>query len=235
MSPPSPPLPRLEVESFEVVSARPGVALLRLAGRWHSLRSEHLGAPVLLIDDGVKAWRLAALAGPDEATPRASVEGVPWRAAFSAPAEVAEGHSTAFSLAVGSQTLAKLPRPVAHPMRPVGKPAVPEAQRLEELTHRAAAAESHVQELVADVERLTGELAQAQSDARSQVARLEAQLSSAQGAEREAPSRARDGEPTAESRPDPWAGPLLPVLLLAIGLTAAVLLLIGVIRLVVAP
>ncbi|MDQ3739978.1 MAG: hypothetical protein M3389_03445, partial [Actinomycetota bacterium] len=64
-------MPEFEVERFERVSATAEVTLLRLAGRWRAEQRERLSPPMLLLDDGRRTHRLAALPGPDEAAPLA--------------------------------------------------------------------------------------------------------------------------------------------------------------------
>src|SRR6185436_15765217 len=92
-----------DVERFEHVSATAETALLRLSGRWRSDQRERLSPPMLVVDDGRRTQRLAALAGPDP--PR-------WRAAFSAPTALVEGRRTVFALDAGGGALVDLPGPV---------------------------------------------------------------------------------------------------------------------------
>jgi hypothetical protein len=103
---------RFEVEGFEQVQATPGTALLRLSGRWQAEVRERLAPPMLVIDDGRRTHRVAALPGPDEANPLAGPDAPLWRAAFAAPAALL-GSRCAFALDVGRGGLIDIPRPGA--------------------------------------------------------------------------------------------------------------------------
>ncbi len=116
---------RFDVSSFELVHAAPGTALLRIAGRWTGPVRERLAPPMLVVDDGRRTHRLAALPGPDDANPLSGPDSPPWRAAFAAPQELL-GSRTAFALDVGRGGLVDLPRPGARP-RPAVLSAAPAA------------------------------------------------------------------------------------------------------------
>jgi len=102
--------PEFEVERFERVPAGGGTALLRVAGRWRADSRERLPPPLLLIDDGRRSHRLAALPGPDDASPLAGPDPAPWRAAFSAPGALLGGGHLAFALET-SRGIVDLPKP----------------------------------------------------------------------------------------------------------------------------
>src|SRR3954467_11314351 len=84
-----------DVERFEHVAATADTALLRLSGRWRAEQRERLSPPMLVVDDGRRTHRLAALPGPEDAAPLAGPDSPGWRAAFSAPAALIEGGGTA--------------------------------------------------------------------------------------------------------------------------------------------
>src|SRR3954451_22822522 len=100
-----------DVERFEHVAATKETALLRVAGRWRSDQRERLSPPMLVVDDGKRTHRLAALPGPDDAAPSAGPEAQVWRAAFSAPSELIENARRVFALDAGQNVVAALPRP----------------------------------------------------------------------------------------------------------------------------
>src|SRR3954469_12637773 len=102
-----------DVERFEHVAATAETALLRLSGRWRADQRERLSPPMLVVDDGRRTHRLAALPGPEDAAPLAGPDGPGWRAAFSAPVDLIEGRGTAFALDAGRGALVDLPHPVA--------------------------------------------------------------------------------------------------------------------------
>src|SRR4051794_25424890 len=60
-----------DVERFEHVAATADTALLRLSGRWRAEQRERLSPPMLVVDDGRRTHRLAALPGPEDAAPLA--------------------------------------------------------------------------------------------------------------------------------------------------------------------
>src|SRR4051795_4701199 len=115
-----------DAERFEHVAATAETALLRLSGRWRADQRERLSPPMLVVDDGRRTHRLAALPGPDDAAPLAGPDPQRWRAAFSAPAPllgggrafaapaaVGEGGRVPFALDAGSGIFVALPRPEA--------------------------------------------------------------------------------------------------------------------------
>src|SRR4051795_12781279 len=97
------------VERFEHVTATAETALLRVSGRWHADQRERLSPPMLVVDDGSRTHRLAALPGPEDAAPLAGPDGPGWRAAFSAPATFIEAAHVAFALDAGSGVFVDLP------------------------------------------------------------------------------------------------------------------------------
>src|SRR3954462_8442041 len=101
----------LDVERFEHVAATADTALLRLSGRWRAEQRERLSPPMLVVDDGRRTHRLAALPGPDDAAPLAVPDPPRWRAAFSAPAGVIVDSRVACSLDAGADVCVALPRP----------------------------------------------------------------------------------------------------------------------------
>src|SRR5947208_15592287 len=108
----SPRTPEFEVDRFEHVEATPGTVLLRISGRWLADQRERLSPPMLVVDDGRRTQRLAALPGPEDAAPLAGPDGPRWRAAFSAPAALLDNARTVFALDAGRGAVADLPRAV---------------------------------------------------------------------------------------------------------------------------
>jgi hypothetical protein len=154
---------RFEVERFESVAAGRGVALLRLAGRWRGEANGTTGRPVLIVDDGRASHRLAALPEPEG-------QGDPWRAAFSAPADLLSGERLAFALDAGGETI-RLPAPAEHALRPADERAAPARTALEgavtELSARLAEAEeraAHATEAAAAVRRRELEVRRARTE-----------------------------------------------------------------------
>src|SRR4051795_4545996 len=111
-----------DVERFEHVTATPETALLRVSGRWVSDQRERLSPPMLVVDDGRRTHRLAALPGPEDAAPLADPEGPRWRAAFSAPAELVTSARNVFALDAGRGAVVDLPPPP--PPRPARRAGV---------------------------------------------------------------------------------------------------------------
>src|SRR3954447_11051323 len=100
-----------DVERFEHVAATAETALLRLSGRWRADQRERLSPPMLVVDDGRRTHRIAALPGPEDAAPLAGPAPPRWRAAFSAPVGFLEGSRVAFALDAGGGIFVDLPRP----------------------------------------------------------------------------------------------------------------------------
>src|SRR3954451_7106022 len=100
-----------DVERFEHVAATAETALLRLSGRWRAEQRERLSPPMLVVDDGRRTHRLAALPGPEDAAPLAAPDPPRWRAAFSAPVAFIEAAHVAFALHAGGGVFVDLPRP----------------------------------------------------------------------------------------------------------------------------
>src|SRR5213083_2153107 len=130
-----------DVDRFEHVAATPETALLRLSGRWQADQRERLSPPMLVIDDGRRTHRLAALPGPEDAAPLAGPEAPSWRAAFSAPVALIEGR-TAFALDAGRGALVDLPHPVAGRRERRAPPPPEQAARLDEEALAASRAEA---------------------------------------------------------------------------------------------
>ncbi|HEX5922618.1 MAG TPA: hypothetical protein VFY45_02220, partial [Baekduia sp.] len=183
--------PRFEVQSFEQVPAGPGTVLLRIAGRWVGPSRERLPMPLLLLDDGRRTHRLSPLPGPEDAAPLVGPEGPPWRAAFSAPAEVVASARVAFALQAGRGQITDLPRPTARGGRPV--PVAPPPEAVVEEPPPAPAAEPErgrggLRRLVRPTEEPAstldvGELARA-SDVAALHARLTEERAARENAER---------------------------------------------------
>src|SRR3954468_13712751 len=102
-----------DVERFEHVAATADTALLRLSGRWRADQRERLSPPMLVVDDGRRTHRLAALSGPEDAAPLAGPDAPGRGAAVSAPVDLIEARGPAFALYAGRGALVALPRPVA--------------------------------------------------------------------------------------------------------------------------
>src|SRR6185436_14023201 len=66
---------------------------------------------MLVVDDGRRTHRLAALPGPEDAAPLAGPDPPRWRAAFSAPVGFVEAAHVAFALDAGGGVFVDLPRP----------------------------------------------------------------------------------------------------------------------------
>src|SRR3954451_20325795 len=133
------------VERFAHVSANAETALLRVSGRWYADQRERLSPPMLVVDDGSRTHRLAALPGPEDAAPLAGPDGPGWRAAFSAPLALVEGAKTAFALEAGRGAIDGLPRPVAarRERRPaVESPPPPPAAAIDEAARPASRAKA---------------------------------------------------------------------------------------------
>src|SRR3954453_20852554 len=109
-----------DVERFEHVAATAETTLLRLSGRWRADQRERLSPPMLVVDDGSRTHRLAALPGPEDAAPLAGPDGPRWRAAFSAPAALVSNARTVLALDAGRGAVAHLRRPRGPPHHPPG-------------------------------------------------------------------------------------------------------------------
>src|SRR3954464_10966425 len=164
-----------DVERFEHVTATPDTALLRVSGRWRSDQRERLSPPMLVVDDGRRTHRLAALPGPEDAAPLARPETPSWRAAFSAPAGLIEGRGTAFALDAGRGALVDLPHPVAgrRERRPPPEPEAVQALDEEALARSRAEAERRARER-REAMRALEDLLAAERDARIEADRLAA-------------------------------------------------------------
>jgi hypothetical protein len=98
------PTPAFEVDKFEYVDAAPGLALVRLAGRW---RAQPDG------DVGLVAW-LAGEKVPLAALPAPPAEGGTWRAAYSSTVELMHDPAAEFELEPPNGPPIRLPSPVEH-------------------------------------------------------------------------------------------------------------------------
>ncbi len=135
-----------EVSSFEQVQATPGTVLLRIGGAWLGPVRERLAPPMLVIDDGRRTHRVAALPGPDDANPLAGPEPTQWRAAYAAP-EALLGGRPAFALDIGRGGLIDIPRPgVRTIVRPAAAPAAPVDDRAAREEQERARAEQELRE-----------------------------------------------------------------------------------------
>ena len=194
--------PEFEVERFERVSAGGGNVLLRISGRWRADSRERLAPPLLLLDDGRRTRRLAALPGPDDASPLAGPDPPPWRAAFSAPATALTDGHLAFALET-SRGIVDLPRPKeaaartskappvspapapatapprAQPSQPVEPEGLREERRRRETAARAAEqrrqAMAALEQRLEAERRLRGSAEQAAREARDELTALRAQ------------------------------------------------------------
>src|SRR3954470_7014481 len=101
-----------DVERFEHVAATAETTLLRLSGRWRADQRERLSPPMLVVDDGKRTHRLAALPGPEDAAPLAGPDAPGWRAAVSAPVGLISSRGTVFALDAGRGAIVDLPHPV---------------------------------------------------------------------------------------------------------------------------
>jgi hypothetical protein len=128
------PSPAFTVEEFEYVDAAPGLALVRLSGKWHA------GDPPG--DVGLAAWLggervpLSALPAPP------SAEGS-WRAAYSAPPELIADPATAFELEPPEAPPIALPAPVEHGTAET-EPETPAVARPETRAYRDTAARPRI-------------------------------------------------------------------------------------------
>lgn len=94
--------PSLEVEGFESVPAGPGLALLRLSGRWRPADAVPAALRLAVVADGRRSV-FAPLPGPPTG------EQAEWRAGFSVPAELVWNGSFLLEAAEGLGV--ELPRP----------------------------------------------------------------------------------------------------------------------------
>jgi hypothetical protein len=281
------PQAEFELEAFEQVQATSSAALLRLAGRWRSASRERLTPPLLLIDDGRRTHRVAALPGPDDVAPLATPDGPRWRAAYSARLELLSRPGTAFALDLGGDSIVDLPRPTRRAVEAEAPPA-PRAPAGAPARVEAPGAAGEVARLGAELERVTADLEQERArraaaeqagEARRQaMVELELHLQHERAARQEADERARrEGQvreraaderarreeesrvqaetagrartsaarvaavprqrPARRRAESRWlpSETIVGLVLLALGLTAATLLLFGVVRLVIAP
>jgi hypothetical protein len=102
--------PTFSVEEFEYVEAGPGLALLRLSGRWRA-GDPMLDVPLVALAGGERV-ELSPLPAPP------SADGA-WRAAYSASPELLRDVSASFELEPPAGPAIPLPRPVEHGAGPV--------------------------------------------------------------------------------------------------------------------
>jgi hypothetical protein len=98
----------LEVAYFELVAARPTMALLRLGGRWSGVDAADLGPATLVLEAEGQEHRLPAL--PEAQGADAEEASIPWRAAFAAPVGTEAARSATYRLDAGPVVV--LPSPV---------------------------------------------------------------------------------------------------------------------------
>jgi hypothetical protein len=108
---------RLEVAYFELVAARPAMALLRLGGSWSGVEPGELEPPTLVLEADGQEHRLPAL--PEAQAP--GEDAPPWRAAFAAPGAAVAASSATYRLDAGP--VVPLPAPVER--RLGGEPQAP--------------------------------------------------------------------------------------------------------------
>lgn len=182
------------LDRFEIVAAAPGIALLRVAGRWSNPGGAiTLGTPELLVDDGNEAQRVELLPGPDHVVPAAGPGGVPWRGGFQLSPEVAENPSTSFSLDAGDGVVVELPRPTVRAEKPAP------GRRL------SGDGETGLRGLLDEQSRRRIEAERAAEVAQARVLELESQLAAA---ESEASTRLEDAQSAAQEKLDARVGEL---------------------------
>jgi hypothetical protein len=98
--------------AFEFVPAGEDVGLLRLDGAWVAEPEQAVPGPieVEILRDGLSV-RLKVLPDPSAPEALAAPEGVEWRGAFMANAELADDPRSDFALVAGGEVVAGLPRP----------------------------------------------------------------------------------------------------------------------------
>src|SRR5436190_11703135 len=77
-----------ETDSFEYLEASPGLALIRLAGRWLADEECSLSDLELLVEREGTTLSVAPLPGGGSPPAVARAEGTPWRAGFSVPLDL---------------------------------------------------------------------------------------------------------------------------------------------------
>src|SRR4051794_19631602 len=153
----------LEIELVDVVPFG-GRALVRVAGRWRGGGPDPDEAPILIIDDGLRAHRFGALPGPAAQQPE------PWRVAFAVPSVLVEIPEASFSLQAGG-TVMRLARPApTAPGSPAGARPRPASQP--GMVDRAVLAERRARR----AELAEEEQARRASQARSAAAAAQAEL-----------------------------------------------------------
>src|SRR5438046_115506 len=119
----------LDVDQFVFLPATADAGLLRLSGYWEADPEVRLDPPVMVIDPGPGAQRLRPLPGAEDAALYAGPAGIPWRAAFAAPADLVES-ATAFALELSDGAVVELPAPSKHVLAaPATRPVEPVPER----------------------------------------------------------------------------------------------------------
>ena len=101
-----------ELEMLEFVAAGDDLGLLRVAGRWTAPAWRSLQDIALVIRGGEDTIELQPLPDPEGAVPLASPDGEPWRAAYTASAELIEDPDVELALiADDDEAPVAIPRP----------------------------------------------------------------------------------------------------------------------------
>src|SRR5438132_6889350 len=101
-----------ELEMLEFVAAGDELGLLRVAGRWTAPAWRSLQDIALVIRGGEDTIELQPLPDPEGAVPLASPDGEPWRAAYTASAELIEDPDVELALiADDDEAPVAIPRP----------------------------------------------------------------------------------------------------------------------------
>src|SRR5438132_6553613 len=101
-----------ELEMLEFVAAGDDLGLLRVAGRWTAPAWRSLQDIALVIRRGEDTLELQPLPDPEGAVPLASPDGEPWRAAYTASAELVEDPYVELALiADDDEAPVEIPRP----------------------------------------------------------------------------------------------------------------------------
>src|SRR5438132_13182895 len=91
----------LVIDAVETFPSDLGSLLVRVAGHWRSPPPQGVMTAVLVVREGRREYRLAALPETSEAAWRVATEERPFRAAFSVPRELEAGLAGALTLDLG--------------------------------------------------------------------------------------------------------------------------------------